>query len=513
MFDGYLGEEDLEEPRLKVEFAYYDQALSDSDTKVGSGQQEFTLNSELDYHSDQSKALTTEKQYRSLDAQDKYSVDSSRQSLRYSPSVELNSRPLEQEMYFRQPEAEPSVNKLPAAANESTEEGMNFYEEVLEDAAAGQEDSYTEPRFGAPAGFQREFSLEQLQPVSSEQDSSEEDPSEEKFAPVFESAGEPEANFKKPAGFSREEPSETARELRETVKYLVGELQEAKKRLEAAERRAAEAWEEGVRFGREQQQREQPPAGATFDEESMSSEIRGLKRLLEESERVRKELQSRLVGVSEDFDRKAAEVKAQLQARAAAKDLALERQVAELQARTRMLQEELDRARSASDKQRPAPRQIKFNKDQGRTTPELSPAQRRTASKSPPPKPEHQGSGGSKRSPSPAPSPAAVAAYLETIHKLELENKKLKDHLRVVLHSPKNTNLAAGPAGPATPDLPLLTSLLLKTDPSLLVVPINDTTLEVNKRRVVLVLHNGKTMVKGKHTLLTLQEFVENYKK
>ena len=89
--------------------------------------------------------------------------------------------------------------------NESTEEGMNFYEEVLQEEALGEareedaaEESYTEPHFGAPAGFQKEFSLEQLQPVCSEQDSSEEEPGEEKFAPVFETAAEPEPSFKRP---------------------------------------------------------------------------------------------------------------------------------------------------------------------------------------------------------------------------------------------------------------------------------------------------------------------------
>ncbi len=387
---------------------------------------------------------------------------------------------------------------------------MNFYDEVL-----GEEDPLDPaPHFGGSAGFQREFSLEQLQPVCSEQDSSEEDPSEEKFAPVFESAPDPEPSFKKQQPqLSAVDRSESEKELRETIKYLVVELQEAKKKFEAAEKRARDAWEDGVQFGRDQQLREKQETISTFDEESMSREIKGLKRLLEESERVRKELQSRLVSVAADFDKKVEEVKAQMQARAATKDLSLEKRLAELEARNRLLQEELDRAKSATDKQQPAPKQIKFNREQARTTPDLSPAQKRQASKSPLAKDPH--GSGSRRSPSPSPSPAAVSAYLETIHKLELENKKLKDHLRIVLHSPKNTNVASviATAGPATPDLQLVTSLLLKTDPSLLIVPINDTTLEVNKRRVVLVLHHGKTMVKGKHSLLSVQEFADNYKK
>lgn len=405
--------------------------------------------------------------------------------------------------------------------NESTEEGMNFYEEVLQEEALGEareedaaEESYTEPHFGAPAGFQKEFSLEQLQPVCSEQDSSEEEPGEEKFAPVFETAAEPEPSFKRPPVGPRDERSEQVQELRETIKYMAGELQDAKKKLEAAERRAKEAWEEGAQFGREQQLKGLRDPICTFDEESMSREIRGLKRLLEDSERMRKELQSRLLTVSADFDKKVEDLKAQMQARSAAKDQLLEKQVAELEARARSLQEELERAKSASDKQRPASKQIKFNRDQARATPELSPTPKKPVSRSPAPKPDLH-SGGGRRSPSPAPSPAAVSAYLETIQKLEYENKKLKDHLRIVLHSPKNTNVASviSSGGPPTPDLQLVTSQLLKVDPTLLVVPINDTTIEVNKRRVVLVLHNGKTMVKGKHTLLTLQEFSENYKK
>jgi hypothetical protein len=391
---------------------------------------------------------------------------------------------------------------------------MNFYEEVLEEQAAEDGESYAEPHFGLPAGFQREFSLDQLKPVSHEPDSSEEEPAEEKFAPVFETAAEPEPCFKKPppTNIFRDDRAESEKELRETIKYMVSELQDAKRKVEAAEKRANDAWEEGVQFGRGQQQKE--PV-STFDEESMSREIKGLKRLLEESERVRKELQSRLVSVAADFDKKVEEVRAQMQARAAAKDLSLERQLAELEARNRALQEELDRARSGSDKQRPANRQIKFNREQARATPEHSPAQKRPGSKSPARKADLQAGGGGRRSPSQTPSPAAVSAYLETIHKLEQENKKLKDHLRIVLHSPKNTNVASviATAGPAVPDVQLVTSHLLKADPSLLIVPINDTTIEVNKRRVVLVLHNGKTMVKGKHTLLTLQEFAENYKK
>ena len=461
------------------------------------------------------------------------SRQSSVQSLRYSQSVEIDVRGgggKVERGYWKEEE-------------ELEEEGINFYEDVLDDFESneaeckrGEEEKH---------GFQREFSIEQLRPESEEgNDSSEEEQSEGKMGESMKESATlepdegkeeiqvPEVRLKKlefktidEKKESEKRTEEEANEMRETIRYLVKELQSAKKLIDQMDNSARSSWEEGRLYGRDQLGRELKDMASNYDEESMVKEISGLRKMLEDSEVVRKELQSRLVAVTKEFDKKVEEVKEKMQERANSKENVLERRVQEAEMTIAALKKE-NKEIGEENRQLKGEnsilkhtneqlsiknsKQIKYKKSLIEESP-INPAQKFSrpilSQEYTPPMTRSRSPVQSKPSPS----------HESEIKKLEAENKKLKDHLRLVLQSPKNTNVSSSIVSTSVqgplPDVNLLTAQLLKIDPSLLIVQINDTTIEVNKKRVVLIWQNGKTMVKGKYTYLTISEYLENFHK
>ena len=94
--------------------------------------------------------------------------------------------------------------------------------------------------------------------------------------------------------------------------------------------------------------------------------------------------------------------------------------------------------------------------------------------------------------------------------RLQSENKQLKEHIRQLIsgrHSNINTGLSPQQM---SPDLIFITSELIRANPALIITPINETTLEVNKRRIIICKNKlGRPCIKIKDGCMCVEEWLD----
>ena len=120
-------------------------------------------------------------------------------------------------------------------------------------------------------------------------------------------------------------------------------------------------------------------------------------------------------------------------------------------------------------------------------------------------------------------SPDKNSAANDELEKLKAENRKLHEHLRKMLNgrpsnlSPNSQSTPRKSLSPITSshvknpiDLEAVSSLIAEVNPALNIVPINDSTIEINKKRLSLLNSGGKVSVKAKDKIVDLKEYVRS---
>lgn len=108
----------------------------------------------------------------------------------------------------------------------------------------------------------------------------------------------------------------------------------------------------------------------------------------------------------------------------------------------------------------------------------------------------------------------------EELEKLKQENKKLHEHLRKMLNGrPSNLSPITSPRKSLSPlttshkkqaiDLESVSKTIVEVNPALNIIPINDSTIEVNKKRLSLMYNSNKVSVKIKDQLVDLKEYIK----
>lgn len=300
--------------------------------------------------------------------------------------------------------------------------------------------------------------------------------------------------------------SKREKDLEDTVAYLLSELQHARAALLA-------------------------PSPAE-DEDSAAKEILALRAQLAASEKVRRDLQDRLLKVSSQFDDKIKAAKEEMIGKAKNRVKQLEKKNGELHEEVSVLRKELEleqiKNQQAAKKSSSRPKQVIYASIQREDEEELDEVcgeeeyLERTRNEpfrriKPPimlkdnPK---------SRSISPKPSVIDKRIDLSTIstlkddeeslNKLYLENRQLKEHIRQMLAG-KHANIHLGVnSQQLSTDQVVVTNHLLRINPGLVITAINEATLEVNKRRIILGRDkHGRPGIRVKNGVMSVEEFAD----
>jgi FtsZ-binding cell division protein ZapB len=114
-----------------------------------------------------------------------------------------------------------------------------------------------------------------------------------------------------------------------------------------------------------------------------------------------------------------------------------------------------------------------------------------------------------------------TVSELNELEKLKSENKKLHEHLRKLLNRPSNLSASTSPSHPTKSKSPLIrhqpktidleqtTSDMLAINPTLNIIRINDSTVQVNKRRLTLAMNGVQVCVKVKDKCIPVKDYVK----
>lgn len=108
------------------------------------------------------------------------------------------------------------------------------------------------------------------------------------------------------------------------------------------------------------------------------------------------------------------------------------------------------------------------------------------------------------------------------LEKLKAENRTLHEHLRKLLNRPSNLSASASPNQPSKSKSPLVqrqttktinlemaTKDILSVNPALNIIRINDCTVQVNKRRLALVVVGDAICVKDRDKSIPVKDYVQ----